>query len=171
MLLAACASGIRPLDSSAAATLAQDEGLLILHVDTDRPIDGVQLNGVTIASGVPAGNRVWLVRADTGAHRWTALRLTGPDGRSRAHRLTPDDEFRFDVEPGSVNYGGTLVVRSVGGPLTARNRNRAAMAIRMLGVRDAALVASHPLRSGARSEDGFLDHYDRERERAQESRD
>ena len=163
LLLASCATGIRPLDLSAPVILDPDEGLLILHVDTDLPIAGIELNGGTIGSGVAAGHHVWLVRAAAGSYRWTALQFTGPSGRGQAQQLEPDDEFRFEVEPGKVNYGRALVVRSAPGYIEARGRNRVAMAIRSLRGREAELVASHPLQYGGLSEDGFLDYYNRER--------
>jgi hypothetical protein len=164
LLLASCATGrIQQLDPSAPLTLEPDEGLLILHVDTDVPIAGIELSGDTIASGVLAAHHVWLVRAAAGSYRWTALRITSPSGRRHRHHLESDDEFRFEVEPGCVNYGGALVVRSAPGHVEARSRNHVAMAIRKLRDRDAELVASHPLRYGGPSEDGFLDYYNRER--------
>lgn len=164
LLLLSCATGrIRPLDPSVALTLEPGEGLLILQVDTDVPIAGIELSGDTVASGVLAGHHVWLVRAAAGPYRWTALRFTSPAGRRRAHRFESNDEFRFEVQPGSVNYGGALVVRSASGYVEARSRNHVAMAIRMLRDRDAELVARLPLRYVGLSEDGFLDYYNRER--------
>jgi hypothetical protein len=161
--LASCATGIRPLDPIAPAAVEPDEGLLIVHVDTDVTLAGIEVNGDTIANAVAVGHHVWLVRASAGSYRWTALRFMNSSGRHRAHPLDPEDEFRFDVQPGRVNYGGAMVVRTAGGNLEARSRNHVAMAIRMLSDRDAALVASHPLRYGGPSEDGFLEYYNRER--------
>ena len=163
LLLACCATGIRPVEPSGTVTLAPDEGLLILHLDTDTPIAGLELNGGTIAGGVAVGHHVWLVRAAAGSYRFTTLRFMSPSGRRQAYPLGSDDEFRFHVEPGSVNYGGALVVRSAPGGVEVRSRNHVAMAIRMLRGRDAELVASHPLRYGGVGEDGFLEHYSRER--------
>ena len=185
LLLASCATGIRPLDSSAVVTLGSNEGFLILHVDTDVPIAGIELNGETIASGIAVGHYVWLVRAIAGSYRFTALQFINLPGHQRRERsdtnenirfrstgrikrhqklyLTSDDEFRFEVERGSVNYGGALVVRGTRERIDVSSRNHVAMAIRMLSDRDAEVVASHPLRYGRLSEDGFLDYYSRER--------
>ena len=185
LLLASCATGIRPLGPSGAVTLEGNEGLLILHVDTDIPISAIELNGKTIASGVAPGHFAWVVRAGAGSYRFTSLRfLNLPGHQRRRHQesnwdylfrplqstkqqqtlhLGSEDEFRFIVEPGSVNYGGALVVRGNSGAIEVRCRNHVAMAIRMLSGRDAELVASHPLRYGGLSEDGFLDYYSRER--------
>lgn len=168
LLSTSCATGIRPLGSSAAINLEPDEGILILHVDTDRPIAGIDVNRRSIASGLPAGNHAWMVRASAGSYRWTALRLTGPTGRQHAGPIEKDDEFRFEVVPGHVNYGGALVVRSGHGQIEIRGRNHVAMAIRMLSDRDAAIAANHPLRYGGSGKDAFLDYYGRERRAGRE---
>lgn len=163
-LLAACATGIRALDPSAGGVLEPGEGLLILHVDTEVPIAEIDVNGGTIASGLPTGHHVWLVRAAAGSYRFTALRGPSSAGPETSNRLPADDEFRFQVEPGCVNYGAALVVRSSPRGLEIRGRNHVAMALRRLRDPDAELVANHPLRYGGLSEDGFLDYYSRERD-------
>jgi hypothetical protein len=163
LLLTNCASGIRPLGPSAAIDLEPDEGLLILHVDSDRPIAEIDVNGSSIASGLPAGNHAWMVRASAGSYRFSALQLAVGMGRSRARSIDADDEFRFEVVAGHVNYGAALVIRSGRDDIEVRGRNHVAMAIRMLSDRDAAIAAKHPLRYGGRGNGDFLDYYSQER--------
>ena len=156
---------VQPLGPSASPLLGADEGLLILHVDSNVPIADLQLNRGSAAKSVARGHHVWLVRASAGSYRWTTLRLGSDAGSAQSLRLEHDDEFAFQVLPGKINYPGALIVRahptarSAAGAIRVRNRNHAAMAVRTLRDRHAALIEEYPLVYAGTSGDSFLDHY------------
>lgn len=161
---------VQPLGASPSPQLGAGEGLLILHVDSDVPIADLQLNRGSAARSVARGHHVWLVRAPAGSYRWTILRLGSEAGSAGFLRLERDDEFVFQVLPGSINYPGALIVRahptarSASGAVRVRNRNHAAMAVRTLRERHAALLEAYPLVYGGASGDGFLEYYTRQRD-------
>ena len=164
LLALACAPALQPLQGEPPGTLGAGEALLILHVDTDVPLAHVQLNRGRAAEALPKGHHVWLVRAAPGSYRFSSLKLTPQAGRARAFQLPLEDEFRFRVEAGSINYPGALVVRSdpygrPAGSVRVRNRNRSALAVRRLRDRHPELLERHPLRYAGQSGDTFLEHY------------
>ena len=161
---------VRPLGPSGSTQLGVGEGLLILHVDSDVPIADLQLNHGSAAKSVARGHHVWLVRAPAGSYRWTNLLLRSDAGSADNLRLERDDEFAFQVSPGSINYPGALIVRanptarSATGAIRVRSRNHAAMAVRALRESHAALLAAYPLVYAGTSGDGFLEYYTRQRD-------
>jgi hypothetical protein len=165
-----CSTGIAPLGPTSPLQLEHDQGLLILHVDSDVPIETLRLDRGVAARSVARGEHVWIVRAAAGRYRWTGVQVGAQAGRAERHRLPSEDEFRFAVEAGKINYPGALIIRSpqssrsVSGNLRIRNRNHAAMAIRELLADHASLLESLPLHYAGLSGDRFLEYYQRMRD-------
>ena len=129
-----------------------------------------------IARDLPVGRHLWIIRAKAGQYRWGGIRLLAQDHGSATIRPerkleSGRDEFAFDVEAGKINYPGHLLVRlrapalGMRSGLSIRNRNHAAMAIRLLSKSHPDLIASRPIRNAGTSGDRFLDFYSRERDR------
>ena len=175
LLVIGCAPAIQPLGPARPLALREGEGLLVLHVDSDIPIAALELNRGTGAHAIQAGHHVWLVRAREGDYRWVMLRLGHEAGREDHIEIEKEDEFAFEVKSGAINYPGALIVRShrasrsVTGYVRIRNRNHAAMAIRMLRQDDASILDAYPLRYAGPTPDGFLEHYTEAREATPES--
>jgi len=169
LTLGCAGPAVQPLGATA-PQLGADEGLLILHVDSDVPIADLQLNRGSAARSVARGHHVWLVRAPAGSYRWAKLRLGSEAGSAGFLRLERDAEFAFQIRPGASNYPGALIVRahpttrSAAGAVRVRNRNHAAMAVRRLRDRHAALLEAYPLVYGGASGDSFLDYYTGQRD-------
>ena len=160
--------------------LGPREGFLIIQVDTNAPIEQLTLKSGTVATGLPRGQHLWIVRGPAGRDGWRSIRLASDSGRR--HRLSLvdlnramrrdeewvwDDEFDFEIEAGTISYPGELIVRSRDSMtrIDIRNRNHSAMAVRRLLKSHPDLLNAHPIRHTGPGDDGFLDHYTRERDR------
>ncbi len=149
-----------------------EEGLLVLDVDSDVPIERLETDGSIAATRLPRGRHTWIVRARPGSYAWRHVVLGQGSGFSDSRVSLPDDdEFRFDVVAGRLNYPGELVIRSDawgrwrGRRIEVRNRNHAASALRTLRGTHSALLSEIPLRTAGASADRFLERYDEARSR------
>jgi hypothetical protein len=176
MVLSGCAiHRIEVVEPGTSVELGEDEGLLIVHIDTDVMLERVSIRTGTIATDLPEGQHLWIVRTRAGNLGWRKVDFGKELGR-RAYIFveqmngTNDEEFTFDIEAGSINYPGSLIVRthkSIPGLhrrwVSVRNRNHSAMAIRRLLHGHSALLGSLPIRYGGSSGDQFLEFYTEER--------
>ena len=169
---AGCAfHGMEVVERGMSVDLAENEGILILHVDTDVELKRLSLRSGQIAEDLPKGEHVWIVRARSGEHAWNRVDFGKEFGR-RAHVYVEqfdglsDEEFIFEIKAGSINYPGALIVRSETTPQPSvwiRNRNHSAMAVRALLTQHPELLQSLPLRYAGSSGDEFLEFYTKER--------
>lgn len=171
LLLAGCAS-VRPLDLSAdPPTLEKKEGILAVHITTDVALESVDTSAGTVARDVPPGDHVYFVAATAGSYRWTRFIRSAHFYRYLYRLDTRDERLGFDVEAGSINYPGTLVVkrlpsRSADGFvirgnqwLGIRTANRSAQAFRALERQHPCWLDAFPLRYAGSSRDEFLARY------------
>lgn len=150
----------RPVPFGMPVELAEDEGLLVVQVDSEIAIESLWLDRVRVSDGLPSGQHLWLIVLKAGDYRWKEIRF-GADGRSNhRHVFDREDDYRMDVVAGHINYPGELVVRTQGG-IEVRNRNHAGMAVRRLQSLAPGLIRSIPLRHAGASGDTFLDSYRR----------
>lgn len=182
MLLGGCATHrMEVVFPGVAIELGENEGLLILHVDTDVELERVSLRSDVVATDLPAGDHLWIVRMPAKRFSWQRISFGKEAGRRRDVLVTrlegvDDDEFEFDVLAGHINYPGTLIVRSTSVPgwqrgwVWIRNRNHSAMAIRALLKSHPRLLESMPIRYGGTSGDEFLQFYTEERNRVDSQR-
>jgi hypothetical protein len=169
--------------------LAEDEGLLVVHVDSDAPLELLAAGDVAVVEDLAKGRYVWIVRLKSGRYAWTQIAFAPGEItpevarrciRDRVARINPlrdlygvdRTEFEFDVKPGMLNYAGELILRvdyhsycKVAYRMTIRNRNHSAMALRSLLATHPAYLEALPIRHAGRSGDGFLEFYSRERRR------
>ena len=121
-LLSGCASTtLEVYPPVGAEPLGPDEGLLILHIETEVPLASISLPWALAVSDLPKGRHLWIVRARAGTYRWKNLRLArevGSEGylnlddyrvMRRVKNWVWDDEFRFDVEAGQQDLQALLV--------------------------------------------------------------
>jgi hypothetical protein len=170
--ISGCAvSAILPIDASAPIELAPNEALLIVHIDTDVALESLILNNRPVARSLGKGRHVWMVRVPEGSYRWKRVEIGSGRRRNPWFELESDEELRFEVKAGKINYPGELAIRSGplswgdNGTLIVRNRNHSAMAVRELRGPYDAVLRSFPLHYAGLSGDGFLEYYMRKRER------
>lgn len=177
ILAAGCAGAPpTPVASGASEPLADDEGFLVVHIDTAITVERVQAGSLEVARDLPAGEYVWIIRAKADRYRWDEVRLAAQLHGTSTIRPEPagvfnEAEFDFSLEAGKINYPGHLLIElvsptgGVGSGVSVRNRNHSAMAIRKLAKSHSTLLAAHPIRYAGSSGDGFLEFYTRERDR------
>jgi dipeptidyl aminopeptidase/acylaminoacyl peptidase len=172
VLLALClmasvpaSAGVRRVDPGEAVTLAEDEGLLVVGVDTNTSIrylrvkrDGALFDGGTLR-GTQSGVTHQLYVVPRGRYRWDELH----SGWMRFD-VDDDEEFGFEVEAGRINYPGHLVYR----PTTWYSAmlhvsNRGLLAMDWLAEQHAALDAAHTFAYTGHYPDPFPDIYRRVR--------
>jgi hypothetical protein len=165
-----------PVAPGASEPLADDEGFLVIHIDTAVTVEKVRAGPIEVARDLPAGEYVWIIRAKADHYRWDGIRLAAQLQGSSTIRPEPggvlnEKEFDFSLEAGQVNYPGHLLIElvspsaGIGSGVSIRNRNHSAMAIRKLAKTHSKLLAAHPIRYAGSSGDGFLEFYTQERDR------
>ena len=127
-LLAASAAeaGIYAVEPGEVPQLQADEGLLVIALDTEFPIETsfMHEDGALLPSRVlenaKVGRTSRLLRLPAGRYGWHSLRIGDwvHHGGSSTYTVSSDKELYFDVRPGVINYGGDLIVR-------AKDRSRA----------------------------------------------
>jgi len=166
---------IVPIDASHPAELAPNEGLLILHIDTEIPLKRLILSGRTITRSLAKGRHVWIARAPEGIYRWEMIEIENERHRRLKYELEPDEELTFEVEAGKINYPGELSIRPGSQSwwgnrtLIVRNRNHSAMAVRELKDSYESILRSLPLHYAGSSGDGFLEYYTQHRRKPAEN--
>lgn len=112
-------AGLRAVKAGDSPQLGPEEGLLLVGIDSSHDLDSIwirpdgRLAGSTTLRGIKSGRTSRLFVADAGHYRWADLKVFD----RAAYRLDDDDEYRFEVRPGVVNYAGELVFR----PITLRS--------------------------------------------------
>ena len=116
----------RPISSDGPVALEPNEGILVLHVETNVAIRNLHTQRLRVVGNLEPGSHLQLLAITAGEYVWTRLRLTN----SFRFRLEELDGMAFSVLPGRISYPGLLVVDAkLGGwkGLTARVINRSGM--------------------------------------------
>jgi hypothetical protein len=174
--LASCATArFEPIDPAIPIALTEDEGLLIIHIDTDHELRQLGLSAATVEGPIAKGRHLWVTRAEAGSYSWQSVTLNYSRASGERFRLDRNSyphpsELDFRVEPGVINYAGELIIRFVRRRgrrkwLSVRHRNHAAMALRELPETFSQILDAYPLRSSGTSDDEFLEFLSSERER------
>ncbi|MBD7921630.1 alpha/beta hydrolase family protein [Xanthomonas bonasiae] len=93
--------------------LAPDEGLVLVAVDTDVDLYGVELNkdgkifGAGTMSQLKPGISYRLYIAPVGNYAWRKISLLP----GFSYNMRDSDEFRFRIQPGRITYPGDLLFR------------------------------------------------------------
>ena len=145
-LSTACAGSMKNAEvvpPGALLPLSEDEGYLIVQIDTDVPVEQVLFDTGPVASALPKGQHLWILRLPARRYAWYRIDLGSQAGVNDEYLVSHDglsheNEFEFDVLPGIINYPGELIIRTdaffrSSGKVWVRNRNHSAMAIRRLG--------------------------------------
>jgi dipeptidyl aminopeptidase/acylaminoacyl peptidase len=107
---------VRVVDPGETPTLGAEEGLLLVAVDSNVDLNAVSVKkeGRLLSSGVlsniKAGRSARLYVVPAGQYEWEQIRAFN----SVRYVLKDDPEYRFEVRPGVITYGGDLVFRPQG---------------------------------------------------------
>ncbi len=157
----ACVS-VRPVVSDGAFVLEDDEGILVVEIETDVPVASLRLRGVPVVEGLQSGEHLVLVAIGAGDYAWSDLRVPSTLGQEVRLRLRHDD-LAFRVRAGRINYAGCLVLRGRTAPhfvsLRFRVENRSAQVAALLGERHPELVRRHPPLFSGPYRDDFLERF------------
>ena len=186
LALAACASP-RPIPvvlPDRPLSLAENEGLLIVQIDTNSNVQRISAGARVISENLPKGQHIWIASLPAGRYAWSEVRIefVGLRNSYRPGQFKGlnEHEFEFDVVAGQINYPGELVIRTDPDSyhfevyrgrsgyywdISIRNRNHSAMAIRSLLKSHSTLLDGYAVRYAGSSGDGFLDYYTREKAR------
>lgn len=113
------AGAMARVDEGERVALRPGEGLLALSIDTDLDIAAVRLKSIDrpLLGGATierprAGRTLRMYRLPAGDYQWSRVTLVDRWRWRSDIALDGDEEFRFSVEAGRVNYPGDLVLRS-----------------------------------------------------------
>jgi dipeptidyl aminopeptidase/acylaminoacyl peptidase len=161
---------MREVEPGEIVNLDDDEGLLVVAVDSDIALRRVRVerssSGLSWASvrGVATDTRALrLYVAPQGKYRWEDVQLEDFDA---VYDVSDDDEFHFAVQAGRINYPGDLLFRSVS-IYQARIHvaNRALTVIDWLSREHSALYSKYELGYSGHFGDPFPAFYRAERGR------
>lgn len=148
--------------------LAPREGLLVIHIRTRTPLAAVHIEGAgRILLDGKAGTQMIVVAVSAGSYRWSSLELAenlGPGFGNRFGNLEfrfPDqDELRFRVEQGRINYVGMVDVYRAGIlRVGMRAIDRTAIALEVLRAQFPEFVARYPIAYSGPARNVFLERY------------
>ena len=167
-----CAGGrMVRVESDSVPELRENEAFLIVHMDTDISLDRVYMHFGSVAKDLPEGDHLWILRMRAGDGSWERIGFGKHLGRRRSVNLEAidlpnEEEFDFEIEPGVINYPGTLIVRSEVVPglkrlewTRIRNRNHSARVVRRLIQSHPELLRSRSIRYSGSGRDEFLTFY------------
>lgn len=156
--LCGCAT-TRPIPSDGPVSLRENEGIVILHVDTDTAISSISISGLRVLQNLPRGRHVALQVLTAGSYSFSTLR-TGNDYRYPLFRMA-EERLYFKVEPGKINYPGLLFIRRTslwpGRSLHVRSFSRAGQALSELLDRYPQILDRYPIVNGRVNRDDFLE--------------
>lgn len=167
LLLLACAwsgiasASIREVRPGEPVDLPEGHGLLVLAVDTGRPLHTVgirrndRLFGAEAMRAVPVGDSQRLYMLPEGSYRWDYIRDAGI-----RYTVSERDAYSFSVRAGVLNYPGHMVYRQLGDRrMLAHVANRASLVMDWLREAHAALAATHALEYRGHYPDPFPAFY------------
>ncbi|HET7924334.1 MAG TPA: prolyl oligopeptidase family serine peptidase [Rhodanobacteraceae bacterium] len=107
-------AALREVDPGDVPTLAPDQGLLLIAIDTDFNFDSLRIQregslSSEVINGIKPGTTSQLYVATAGKYYFAHT-----SSESWEYRLGNDPEFHFEVKAGVVNYPGDLVFRKAG---------------------------------------------------------
>lgn len=120
MAASVCAQATRPVAPGKQVSLAPDEGLLVVSVDSDSELARLRFDriGTNRDSGtfrsLKKGVTTRLFAVPAGRYRWTKVTQVDSWSFTAAIDMTRSREFEFEVKPGRINYAGDLVYRNTG---------------------------------------------------------
>lgn len=132
-LTAGARASIRPVAVGEVPTLKPDEGLLLVDVDTQTPIDALRFvqpgndTGSKTITDLPKGQTTRLYVVTAGSYHWSRLEFTSHD-HWFFFELNRYPDLAFEVRPGVINYPGDFLYRP-SNRIAVRVPNRALVGI------------------------------------------
>ncbi len=167
-----CAS-VAPVDPAQSVSLGDEEGLVVLHFDTDvaiRSLRGGGFDPITFAEEVPRGVSIRMIRVEAGYYGWHRIEIEGPEGDRYVYTLPSEPRYRFHVKPGTINYPGQLRIRLRPSDhvLFHDQLDRSGQVISLLRAAYGELFERYGARYGGRTRHDFLESYTRAASAARE---
>lgn len=143
--------------------LRPDEGLLVLHLRTERPLRSLAISGSSFPLEVGTGTHLLLIAVSAGSYRWSALgtpsNAEDPESETVELLFPYGAEFRFRIEAGRINYAGMLEVGYVDWGVGVRSVERTALALEEIRSRFPKLLEQYPIVYSGAVRDVFLERY------------
>ena len=165
LLLCACrpafAGGVNPGEMP---TLGPDEGLLLVEIDTNVPLESVRVKGrsfeASVLKRIAVGRTTGLYVVPAGSYEWMQIDTTW----MTRFLLKEDPEYHFEVEAGKITYAGDLVFRRDDLAATRiKVRNRGLGAMDWLDKNHPLLEQRYPFVYSGHYPDPFPDFYRQQR--------
>lgn len=151
-------TGVLPVEPGGAATLEASQGIFVVHISSEVEIASMDFGFGGSVKGLPAGDHIALFVVRSGSYRWRQLELV--EARGVRFRIPYEDEWKFRVEPGHINYAGMIILERNGWlSLSSRHVDRTAVAITDLNERFPELVARYPVAYSGPGRNVFPEHY------------
>jgi hypothetical protein len=154
---------IRPYDPGAEDELADNEGILVVHVDTDTAVESIVTSAGIVARSLEPGRYLILLAIPEGTYRWR--RVYRKIGDWKIHwRIWPrflDRDDRFTIKRGQINYPGLIQLRKSRQPyvLSVLPFNESAKMLLEIEQRQPGLAAKYTVRYAGSEPDEFLIRY------------
>ncbi|WP_111640366.1 hypothetical protein [Marinimicrobium alkaliphilum] len=158
LLLAGCATKLSPLQEDALHPLTDKSGLLVLAVDSNISLYELRITGnrtlLFNKDDLTRGTHYLLVEVPAGQYRIANIGLSA----NITVRLDFDrDLWRFEVQPGTINYVGHLRMNNrhlLGSDILLTNN--ASLALEHLEEHFPLLLSSHAINYSGPGEDNFF---------------
>jgi hypothetical protein len=166
LLIALGCANARLISADRTLTLGRNQGILIVHVDSDFPIRKLRFGGrYEVATHISPGEYLVMAVVPAGEYHWTTIEVPGGYGRYYRFRIKQEADWSFVVKPGVINYPGQVFVKGNKDTLDARGimhawtENRSAIILEKLRENYPKLLARHPLEYARMERDDYLEIY------------
>lgn len=163
LLLNACASKVTNLKKDTDMKLSEEQGYVLLGIDTNRDLYQILLDGPTrirlTAEDLAEGDSYILADLEAGEYSLDRLYID----KYRFYRFDEDDNFKFVVKSGRVSYVGHLETVTTGFwfPRTyLQLDNRSSQALVFMQEEFPIIASKRKLYYGGPGEDSFIDFED-----------
>jgi hypothetical protein len=157
---------LRPIELDEPLELGPGEGILLIDVASNVPLDRVYISGTVYVGGaiyvgdLPAGHNQRLFAAPAGDYRWAKVTLNP----KLAFRMFVRDYWKFRIEPGRISYPGMLMVHGSRSSFWTADSyvlslNRSAASHKLLEACFPKLLERYPIEYTGRDRDDFLSRY------------
>lgn len=138
-------------------TLSGRFGYLVIDTHVERKVLDWRLNDRVVIDQLPEGVHLRLLRLPAGRYQWQSVRIPW-FGLAHEFDLSDDEAWSFEIERGSINYFGTMLVGEDRSRRSAdvRLMNRTADMLPRLRAAFPSAVAAYPVRWAGRERDDFL---------------
>lgn len=158
LLVSSCSTTVTSLKKDEDVHLLQDEGYLLMAVDTNISLDKLYISGekniVLTSQDLEAGTNYILINLPAGNYEFDKVKL------SRYWRLNmSQDIWDFNIKPNNISYIGHLTVKSFfwGSQFRLELENKASQAFKFIKEKFPNILASKELAYGRSESDRFFE--------------